>query len=250
MIFCFSATGNSRYVAGALGDLLDDKIVMLPTDVNRFEITEEESIGFVFPVYSWGPPPIVEKFILSLGKLKSKYVWMVCTCGDDVGKTPEIVDKALRQLGLRLNSAFSVVMPNTYLLLPGFNLDSREVEDEKLKKSTSRIKEIVSHLLRRDECVDVVRGKFAGLKSGIVRSWFNRYSLDPGKWHYTSKCVGCGLCARKCPVGNISQKRCSSVFRPEWGDNCIGCMACYHWCPENAIQYSKCTKGKGQYHFP
>ena len=37
-------------------------------------------------------------------------------------------------------------MPNNYILMPGFDVDSKEVETEKLKKAPERLKSIISFI--------------------------------------------------------------------------------------------------------
>ena len=57
-------------------------------------------------------------------------------------------------------------------------------------------------------------------------------------------CVGCGLCAKNCPISAIKLKD----RKPEWmKEQCVMCLACLHHCPKFAIQYGKHTKKHGQY---
>ena len=63
MIFYFSGTGNSKWIANQLSKEQKEDLVFIPdalrSGVLEFCLKEEETIGFVFPIYSWAPPEIV-----------------------------------------------------------------------------------------------------------------------------------------------------------------------------------------------
>lgn len=242
MIYYFSGTGNSRYIAEQLADKMTDRATFIPTaDFNGYT----DVIGFVFPIYSWGVPPIVLDFIESLPHCENRniYSYMVATCGDDIGLSTEMLRDALTKKGITLNAAFSIQMPNTYVLLPGFDVDSTEVENKKLKAAELRINEIANMLNNRKEVIDVTKGSIPWLKTKVVYPLFTKYGIDTKKWHTTIDCTGCGMCSKICPVSNIS----IVDGHPKWGKQCVSCTACYHTCPHNAIKYGNLTTKKGQY---
>lgn len=253
MIFYFSGTGNSRYVAEQLATLLNDRIVAVAEAMAKEELsytlTAEESIGMVFPTYSWGPAPIMLDFISKMqvsGYTKSTYCYMVTTCGDDIGESVDIWQKSLPQ-GLIGNAAFSVQMPNNYILLPGFDVDSKELEKAKIKNSISRIAQVADCISAHKETIDVVQGNWKWIKSRVILPLFWKYAMSDKPFHIeASWCTSCGLCVRSCPVKNITT---DDAGHPVWNHNCKMCLSCIHRCPTRAINYGKMTRKKGRYHF-
>ena len=59
----------------------------------------------------------------------------------------------------------------------------------------------------------------------------------------SDSCVGCGLCAKLCPLNNIM----ITDGKPSWGSTCTHCMACLGNCPKEAIEYGERTVNKGKY---
>ncbi|MFA7034063.1 MAG: EFR1 family ferrodoxin, partial [Bacteroidales bacterium] len=65
------------------------------------------------------------------------------------------------------------------------------------------------------------------------------------KFYATEACNHCGLCAKLCPMNNITIK--DGV--PAWSEKCVQCLACINRCPQRAIEYGNITKNKGRYFF-
>ena len=88
MIFYFSGTGNTRFVAEQIAAGIGEELVFIPDAIrdNRFEfeIGSDETVGFCFPTHGWQPPRIVREFIRRL-KINSNYVWALTTGGDNMG---------------------------------------------------------------------------------------------------------------------------------------------------------------------
>lgn len=256
MIFYFSGTGNSRYVAEGLASRLADDAAFIPeTDATAVNFKADEGLlngelGFVFPVYSWGVPPVVEDFISNLSdafaedvRRRNVPVWMVCTCGDETGDTPEMFRNIMRKRGLGVKGIWSVITPNVYVLLPGFDVDPDDVRIRKINELEGRLESIAGQIQRGEWKEDVVYGSLPRLKTKLVYPLFKRWGMFPSKWRANDNCIHCGQCMESCPVGNISMKE----GKPSWGKNCTSCVACYHTCPTHAIEYSGVTRHKGQY---
>ncbi|MEJ8740924.1 EFR1 family ferrodoxin [Phocaeicola sp. HCN-6420] len=248
MIFYFSGTGNSRWVAERLGELLEETVCSIADILakkNSF-VAEENTIGIVFPVYSWGPPAVVLRFIAELQTIcKPEYVYFVCTCGDDTGKTPQLIRRAFERKGWICSAGFSVIMPNTYVALPGFDVDPLPVAQEKLKKAEDRVKEIACKLAAHEHLMDCCEGSLPWVKTYIVHPLFAHFLVSAKPFRATEACISCGKCEAVCPLHNIRL----TDGKPEWGNHCAMCLACYHHCPKHAIEYAKVTRKKGQYVF-
>lgn len=249
MILYFSGCGNSAFVARRLSASLGDTVVIrLFGDVLlNAEISAEanDRIVWVFPVYSWGVPPVVADFIKRVKIMSAGSVGhhLILTCGDDAGLADKQWRVIVRNRGWKAMSASTVIMPNTYTLKKGFDVDSKSLADAKLQDSLLRIERLARCISEDSDRVDVVRGRFAWIKSSIVYPWFVRFAMSPKPFHYTEDCISCGKCAKVCPMRNILM----DGKHPRWNSNCALCLACYNVCPAHAVAYGKATLDKGQY---
>lgn len=251
MIYYYSATGNSRYAAETLGALLETDVTdILSAKACNNSPREGEATGFVFPIYCWGVPPVVSDFIERFGAKipKDTYVWGVCTCGDEAGIAMKHFNRKLAEFrGREADALFSLIMPNTYVLLPGFDVDNKEVEAKKLEAAPERLKEIAAVIANRSRGVyEVHQGSVAALRTDLLFPLFKKWGVFPKYWRASEACIGCGKCAAVCPARNIKM-----IDRhPAWGSRCFSCCACFHICPVKAVSYGKVTRGKGQYICP
>ena len=248
MIFYFSGTGNSLWVARQLQESLQEplyKLVDVLSSDQVYALGEEERLGFVFPVYSWGPPEVVLEMISRLRLSREpSFLYFVCTCGDDAGKTAEVFCKAVERRGWTCQAGYSVFMPNTYVCLPGFDVDAPEVESRKREEAWGRVREIQVKIAGRESGFDCHEGSMPFLKTYVVRPLFCRFLMSARWFHASDACVSCGICEKVCPMNNIRVDR-----KPVWGKRCTQCLACYHFCPMHAVGYASQTLNKGQYYF-
>jgi len=249
MIFYFSGTGNSYYIAAKISERLGERLIPVAAEMSRqqseyvYELNSGETTGFVFPVYAWMPPKIVTDFIdrLRLTGSEKKYIFAAAVCGDETGNAVDVLTGHLHSAGIEPDSCFSVIMPNNYVVL--FDVDSKETEKNKLEaaeKTIDRITEVVSG--RKTGIFEVRKGTLPAIKTKLIGTLFNKYGTGTGSFFADDKCTGCGICEKICSLGNITVKG-----KPKWGNNCAKCLACLHYCPARAIQHGNGTAKKGRY---
>ncbi len=252
MIFYFSGTGNSLYAAKTIACKQGEALISISSAVNsskafyEYELGENEIIGFVYPVYAWGPPAVVLAFIkkLKLKKYRENYTFSVATCEKNIGNTVKVLDACLWKAGLKLDSGFSIKMPNNYILLG--DVDAKEIENEKLLAAEKRLERINEVIRQRVKGVfEVEKGFFPQLLTGVINPIFYRHAIDPGMFYAEDHCIGCGTCKKVCNCNNIKVDG-----KPQWGRRCTQCLACIHYCPTRAVQYGKTTRKKGRYTNP
>lgn len=253
MILCISGTGNSWAVASALQSYLgDDTTRLAPGLLNnpsKIKLNVYDGrIVWVFPIHAWAPMKSMRQVIkqISIDSNSPIKHYMVCTCGDDIGYADKLWRDDIRKRGWTPAGAYSVQMPNTYVFLPGFDVDSTEIAAAKVDNMPARVRKIADSIIAEASATDVVRGSWPWTKTRLLRPLFNAFCTSPKRFRTTDACGGCGHCSRLCPQNNIEIIN----GRPKWGTSCANCLRCYHCCPNHAIRYGKYSEGKGQYYFP
>lgn len=255
MIFYLSCTGNTLWAAEELCRQMGEELVDMADSASygrKWSFRSGERLGFCFPVHGWRPPKVVRRFVrqLRVEAEKDVFCYAVCTAGDTVGEAVDILKKDLLAVGLVLHSAYSLLMPNTYVGLPFMNVDSVETQNRKLRQASNDILRIERDIIdRRRGVFCITRGHWPRINSRFLGALFLKYLVTDTPFHVDRKrCMGCGKCVRVCPVNNL---RLDDNRHPAWqhSEQCLACFACYHHCPLRAIQYGQRTHGKGQYFF-
>lgn len=254
MIFYFSGTGNTLWAARQLATATAERLVAIAACKGdpTFTLADGERVGFCFPVHGWQPPHIVRDFIrrMDIANADGHYCYALCTCGDSIGVTMEMLNGELAAKGMHADSVFSLVMPESYVALPFMYTDTLERERSKIETAATRLRGICDDVAnRRCGKAETARGPLPWVFSHVVGALFNRCLITDKPFKVDqSRCSKCGLCERVCPVGDIESGHGGS---PLWkGDGrCTACLSCYHHCPRHAINYGSVTKRRGQYFF-
>lgn len=252
MILYLSATGNTLWAAEQLAQATGERLLPF-TQAKDQQLEQDERLGLLFPVHGWRPPRLVRDFIDRMpieGLSPNTYIYALCTAGDNTGETIPILYKHLQARGLRLNAAFSLIMPNTYVGLPFMDIDSAETTLRKKADAKAALQTIIPHIVNRDNVSgDLHEGRWPRTDSRLLGEAFERWIITDRPFRVDqSRCVKCGICADVCPVGDI---RGGLGYQPQWKHDgrCLTCFSCFHHCPHHAIEYGNRTGRKGQYFY-
>lgn len=234
MIYYFSGTGNSRWIAEQLASRLGDVAYNMVAEA-AIPTMDDTVIGLVFPVYAWGAPEPVLDFVKRL-QGKPTFSFGVCTCGGEAGLA---MDK-LHDM-FHLDSAFSIRMPNNYVM--GSELENADKIDATIAEAKERLIRIAAQISAKQPVWDVHAGNLAWVKSNLFNMGFNKAARRTSPFFVTDKCISCGICARDCPAETIKM----IGGKPRWGEKCYQCTACINLCPTHAIEYGKSTAARGRY---
>lgn len=235
MIFYFSGTGNSAWVARQLAKRTGDVACDITTLKEPPNLDSDRQLGFVFPIYAWGAPEIMAEFAKKLPKTQA-FTFGVCTCGADAGL-------ALKQFSKQypLSSSYSLVMPNNYII--GSDTDEEGGIRQKITVARAELERISGEIQRQERVYRVHEGGQAGLKSRFVNFGFNKFARSAKPFFAQDSCNGCGLCEKNCPAHAITLQD----GKPVWAAQCYQCLRCINECPQQAIQYGKSTAGRRRY---
>ena len=236
MIFYFSGTGNSRWIAEKVAEKINDKVYDISNMDEIPEISNEKQIGLVFPIYAWGVPEPMNLFAKRLKKTKA-FTFAICTCGANAGNALKKLSKIYH-----INSSYSIIMPSNYIV--GEDIEEKSVILNKLDNAKKEIDKISKEILKKKKVYNVEEGKFPTMKSNIINKGFNNFARTTKPFYVDKeKCISCGLCAKMCPAYTITLVN----GNPVWGEKCYQCLKCINYCPKEAIQYGDKTSKRGRY---
>lgn len=233
MLFYFTATGNCLYVAKQF----DTNLISIPQIINHDNLEfEDESIGIVWPIYAGEPPKIVLNF-LKKATFKTDYFYMILTYGKDDSDAPEYVNNLCQELGIHVDYIHSILMVDNYL--PSFDMNEQKAIDKKIEE---QLKVALKDVQERKKEIPVASQEGRDFHAKASKIFAENPEIINGEQiTVTTKCIGCGMCVKVCPIGNfyIADKNAKRK-----NEQCEFCLACAHHCPCMAITTSMSDKNK------
>lgn len=239
MIFYFSGTGNCKYVAERIATSQNDKAVSIETMMEKpsCKLGKNEVFGMVSPTYCWELPVNVKEFLENINVEKSgnNYMFCVTTYGTLSGANGAQAQHIFKKKGLRFDALYSVIMPDNWT--PVFDLSNPEKVAKTNEKAEKQLEKVIGMIGQRNTGNHMNRNIPYVVRCVADISYQNMRKTS----HFTveDSCIGCGLCAKKCPANAIGMRD----EKPVWvKDKCIMCLRCLHHCPKFSIQYGNKTK--------
>ena len=225
LVFYFTATGNSLYVARALST----DTVSIPQALKAGDLEyEAEEIGFVFPDFAAMAPLIVREFI-EKSRLKASYYFSVITYGNAAANVADWWTGFCREHGIENHYVNTLLMVDNYL--PVFDMNEQRRIDKHIEANLSAI---VSDVNAKKSNVSATAGQQDAGMQGFLRTIQNTIFTMTSERLLNlnaAACVGCGTCASVCPRGNFRIESGLAKF----SGSCEYCLACVHACPAMAL---------------
>ena len=246
MVLYFTGTGNSRHIAERIAHALNDTLISLNDRIKSGDITPLAVNGrlvLVMPTYAWRIPRIVRDHLLRTELRGARETWFVMDCGSEIGNAAKYNRALCREKGLVYMGTAQIVMPENYIAM--FSAPQADEAREIVAKAEPNIDCVIASIQSNQPFAPTRNNLYDRFMSGPVNPIFYKCFVKADAFTASSACIGCGQCAKRCPMNNVTIKD----GKPVWGRNCTHCMACICYCPKEAIEYGKKSVGQPRYHF-
>lgn len=246
MIVYYTGTGNSRYVAQRFAAALGDDLITANEYIRNdtpADLHSDRPWVFVSPTYGWQIPHIFAAFLRRGRFTGSRKAYFVMTCGSEIGNADKYNRELCTEKTISCMGTAQIVMPENYIAM--FSAPQADEAREIVAKAEPNIDCVIASIQRNQPFAPTRNNLYDRLMSGPVNPIFYKFFVKADAFTVSDACIGCGQCAKLCPMNNVTLKD----GKPVWGKVCTHCMACICYCPVSAIEYGKKSVGQPRYHF-
>lgn len=253
LIIYFSGTGNTKLIAEEIAKRIElrnhsvELVSVEDTNAMRHVSFKGKVIGFGFPVYKFSYPDIFTSFF---PLFKSLAAGTPCFLFSTYARFPSI---SFIHFSKMLGRKFIITAEKSFKA-PCCGIASRKDESDyeylsgvffedtigiKIDAFTQTVLASLIRLKRIKHIPLPFTSVLTSLVADIEKTKYPKLQIAK------ETCTLCGLCASKCPEGNLILSGPEIIIRNE--RSCLHCLRCINHCPSNAVKFGKLTEGNNRY---
>ena len=230
-----SGTGNTKHCITKLLGIIDPDAALIPIEKNDAvsAIRDNSEIILAYPTQFSNMPYMVRDFInKNSGIWQGKKVFCMTTMGAFSGDGTGCAARLLKKYGATVTGGIQIKMPDSVC---DSKMLKKSIEENKqiVKEADLKVERIGNEIVKNGRYPKEGLGFFAHV-AGLLgqRLWFYNKTTDySAKLKINDSCIGCGLCAMNCPIGNLKIVDGKAVSN----NRCAMCYRCISNCPQKAI---------------
>lgn len=246
IIFYFSGTGNTKYVANRLAEDLNCESHSIEDDFNfKSSIAEHDVIAVSYPIYGSAAPLIMREFVRKYkNDFQNKKIAIFVTQLLFSGDGARVLTDELTNIDYEVIYAEHFRMPNNLpAKIPGFAIKNGKDLEKRVAKTNVQI-HIASENIKNGKVIKRGFNPFSKILGMPQRIEFYRMEKKlRGDVRIDDSCVKCNVCVNICPTKNLEHVN----QKIQKNNLCIFCQRCVHVCPKRAISVFPHYKGSEQY---
>jgi flavodoxin len=206
MILYFSATGNTEFIAKELAKRLNDECINLLERVktdNHAPLHSEKPFIICAPVYVCEMPRFMSKYLKEQTFTGSKDVYFIFTSGGYCGISGILAKSMFKAKKMIYHGHAEFKMPRNYVANDAYPMLEKEEIEKRILDSYHQLDQVASDIQKGNK----LTARHVFLLETIITVPFNpvwcKYKLKAKDFYVENTCVGCGKCAKLCPLNNI-----------------------------------------------
>lgn len=237
LIHYFSGTGNTYHMVNVIKNQLIERgykvnILNIENDSNK-QVIDYELHVFCYPIYGFGTPSIMLRYISNLNHSRGNRAAVICTSAGEEGQALHHFRYLLSKKGFEV--LWTEMVTYTHNFTQFLNPKSKEIETQVFRQAEIKITGIINkicknegYLKKRNIILLALYWMVFTLFSKLARKLLGRMFIAD------DSCTSCKKCKKFCPAKAIRMYN----GKPKWNLNCESCQRCINICPNKSIQLS------------